>query len=83
MLEAGRVVRSIAGHDKDSFYVIVEAAGNRAAIADGRARKLARPKVKNPLHLRPTSTVLDMAMITTDKKLRSALAAFQLEEEGG
>lgn len=86
MLEAGRVVRSVAGHDKDSFYVIVSAAGGRVTIADGRRRKLAKPKAKNPLHVRVTDTVLDLGAVTTDKKLRGALGAFGAQaaaKEGG
>lgn len=84
MLQAGRVVRSIAGHDRDSFYVIVEAAVGRVLIADGKARKLAKPKAKNPRHVRPTNEVLDLGAVTTDKKLRAALRAFcAAEEEGG
>lgn len=84
MLEAGRVVRSIAGHDKDRFYVVVTAAGERVAIADGRRRKLAAPKAKNLLHVRVTNTVLPPDAYTTDKRLREALAPFQAAgEEGG
>lgn len=85
MLNPGRVVRSIVGHDKDSFYVVVTAQQGRVTIADGKARKLEKPKAKNVLHVRPTGTVLDMETITTDKKLREALAAFarRAGEEGG
>lgn len=86
MLQAGRIVRSIAGHDKDKFYLIVGVAGNRVFIADGRLRKLGRPKAKNVLHVRPTNAVLDMKIVTTDKKLREALAPYnrgESQEEGG
>lgn len=72
--EVGCVVRSVAGHDKDRFYVIVKVAGDRVAIADGKLRKLAKPKAKNTAHLRHTNTTLDMEVVTTDKKLREALA---------
>lgn len=84
MLEKGRVVRVIAGHDKNRFYAIVSVAEGRVAIADGKARKLARLKWKNPLHVRPTSTVLDNSAVLTDKKLREALKPFYAAgEEGG
>jgi ribosomal protein L14E/L6E/L27E len=75
MLKAGCVVRSIRGHDKDSFYVITQILGDRVTIADGKARKLAKPKVKNTLHVRPMNVVLDMQAVTTDKKLREAMKA--------
>jgi ribosomal protein L14E/L6E/L27E len=84
-LVAGCVVRSIAGHDKDSFYVVVEVLGQRVRIADGKARKLGKPKAKNTLHVRPTTLVLDMQEVKTDKKLRETLKAFAqaAEEEEG
>lgn len=85
MLQTGCVVRSIAGHDKDRFYVVVNMEAGKAFIADGKRRKLEKPKAKNPLHLRPTLTVLDLQAVTTDKKLRRALLPFNgtVEKEGG
>lgn len=85
MLETGRVVRSDAGHDKDRFYVVVSASGTRASIADGKLRKLEKPKAKNLLHLRPTKTVLSPENMQTDKKLREALRPFNSAagKEGG
>lgn len=84
MLEAGRVVRAIAGHDKDRFYVVITAEQDRICIADGKRRKLAKPKAKNPLHIRVTNTVLDLSTVETDKKLREALWRFNEagKEEG-
>lgn len=86
MLKPGMVVRSAAGHDKDRFYVIVAILGQKVSIADGKRRKLEKPKHKNPLHLNPTKTVLDIAALTTDKKLREALRPFNQmpkRKEGG
>lgn len=77
MLKAGQIVKSIAGHDSGKFYMIVEVEKNRVTIADGKARKLIKPKAKNPAHLRPTNTVLDPAAAETDRKLRKALAEFR------
>lgn len=86
MRQTGRVVKSIAGHDKDRFYVVVGSKGDRVDIADGKARKLAKPKAKNMLHLRATSILLDMETTKTDKQLRAALHALNYaanQEEGG
>ena len=85
MLDAGRVVKSIAGHDKDRFYAIISVEGDRVTIADGKARKLAAPKAKNVLHVRPTGTTLDLNIVTTDKKLREALGPWNRAagQEGG
>lgn len=82
MLRPGRVVRSIAGHDKDRFYMIVSVTGGKVTIADGKARKLEKPKAKNPLHVRVTDTVLDPGAVTTDKGLRLALRAFNAPASG-
>lgn len=81
MLKAGQIVKSIAGHDKDRFYVVVDVEKNSVTIADGKMRKLEKPKRKNMLHIRPTNTALDLAVITTDKKLRKALADYREEAQ--
>ncbi|MDL2232881.1 KOW domain-containing RNA-binding protein [Ruminococcaceae bacterium OttesenSCG-928-L11] len=75
-METGRVVRSIAGHDRDRFYVVVDAGDGKVYIADGRLRKLAKPKAKNPLHIRPTSNAIDLENCKTDKKLRELLKPY-------
>ena len=41
-------------------------------LADGKTRSLAKPKRKNPFHVRATAQVLDPAP-QTDRALRSAL----------
>lgn len=70
----GRVVRSAAGHDKDRFYVVVTRQADRVFIADGKLRKLAKPKAKNIRHVRATGILIDMEDCKTDKKLRTLLA---------
>lgn len=76
MLKKGSVVKTIAGHDKDKFYVVLRVEGNRVFIADGKSRKLEKPKCKNVKHIRITQTALDMEIVKTDKRLRTELAAF-------
>ena len=89
MLEVGSVVCAIAGRDKYRFYAVTKLGQGEVFIADGKRRKLAAPKRKNPLHLRPTKTVLDSTALTTDKQLRLALRFFNEEpgahneQEGG
>lgn len=74
MLEAGRVVLSLSGHDKDSFYVVVKLEQGACWIADGKTRPLARPKKKNPRHVRATNKRIALTAETTDRFLRRALA---------
>ena len=89
MLEVGRVVRASAGRDKHRFYAVAKLEQGEVFIADGKRRKLTAPKRKNPLHLRPTKTVLESTALATDKQLRLALRPFNEElgvhkdQEGG
>lgn len=71
----GSVVRSTAGHDKDTYFVVVGVDGRKVFIADGKERKLEKPKCKNIRHISVTDKTLDLAEIT-DKKLRKLLNEF-------
>ena len=73
MLKAGQVVLSLRGHDKDSFFVITKVEGGFCWIADGGERPLARPKRKNPRHLRPTRWTVEPEKAATDRQLRRIL----------
>lgn len=75
-LTKGCVVKSTAGHDGGRFYVILSLQDGYATIADGKERKVERPKRKSIKHLRPTRTVLDVETLTTNNKLRRALREF-------
>jgi ribosomal protein L14E/L6E/L27E len=75
----GMVVRSAAGHDKNRFYVVVKAEAGFVWIADGKERKLEKPKRKNPRHVSPTTTVLELSGITSNRKLRAMLMPFNGE----
>lgn len=49
----GSVVRSLAGRDKDRYFVVLGLADeNHALIVDGQLRKLASPKKKKLMHLK-------------------------------
>ncbi|MBX6350131.1 MAG: KOW domain-containing RNA-binding protein [Clostridia bacterium] len=48
----GRVVRSTAGRDRGTMYVVVGHEGDRyLLVADGRTRPARRPKKKNRRHV--------------------------------
>lgn len=72
-IKCGMIVKSVAGHDKDRFYLIVKIQGNKIYISDGKKRLLEKPKLKNKIHLKATKMVLDFEKIKTNKKLREAL----------
>jgi len=44
--QRGTVVRSKAGHDKGSFFVVLETDGDTALISDGSSRPVSAPKRK-------------------------------------
>ncbi len=73
----GMIVRSSAGSDKDNFFVVVKEESGRVYISDGKRRKLAAPKSKNPKHLALTGSMVNLEKITTDKALRAVLAEYR------
>lgn len=73
--ENGRIVRVIAGHDKDLFMVITAVEGDFAYISDGKSRKLDKPKKKRLKHLRFTNTVINTDGLT-DKQLRRFIGEY-------
>ncbi len=75
MLEKGMVVKSAAGHDSGRFYLVVEAGAGYAYIADGKVRRLEKPKRKNERHLRPTKLRL-ATQEWTNRSLREQLRQF-------
>jgi len=85
--EPGRVVESIQGRDKGHFFLILEAAGDIAMIADGRHHRLEKPKKKKTKHLRAKPVLLDLKTLRPeggplqDSDLRRALEANGFAEE--
>ncbi len=63
-LQAGMVVRAIAGKEKNGFYVIVRMDKDAVYLADGRHRTLEKPKRKNVKHIQATDNVMDLENMT-------------------
>ena len=76
LIEKGCVVKSVYGRDADRFYVVMELERDFALIADGKVRRLEKPKRKNLKHLKPTKTLLELTGLTTNNQLRQALRAY-------
>lgn len=72
-MKRGSVVRSKAGRDKGKTAVILSFDDRFAYIADGKERKVSKPKLKNVKHLELTETVLDEYYILFDSRLRKKL----------
>ena len=71
-ITAGTVVISRAGHDCGRAMLVVRNDGEFLFVADGKERKLDKPKKKNRKHVRATSRVIELAGLT-DRSLRRTL----------
>ena len=49
--EYGTIVRSLAGHDKDEYFILVEADEKHLYMVDGKSRTLDKSKKKNRKHI--------------------------------
>ncbi len=59
---AGDIVKSMAGHDKDKFFVVLSSDGIFAHIANGKLRKADKPKIKKLKHLENTGCTYEKMM---------------------
>ena len=86
----GQIVLATAGRDKGEFFCVMDVDQERRALllANGKRRKVARPKAKNPGHVRaltapeqeydhPAIWKLKQGEPVSDRELRRALAAFK------
>ena len=62
MIKQGSIVKPTAGKAQNRYFVVLSIEGRRAAISDGRKRKLQN-----------TGCQLDLSEVTTNKQLRKAL----------
>ena len=82
----GRLVRSLAGHDKDHYYLVLAKADNILYLADGRRRGVTNPKKKNICHVQVVHKVAADLMkkkngtLPGDLEVRAAIA--ELIKEG-
>ncbi len=74
MIDRGRLVISLKGHDTGRIYLVTEVNKAEAYLADGREHRLSRPKRKNIKHIFP---ILDDVRVDpsqmTDGVLRKLL----------
>lgn len=77
-MKRGTVVKSMAGRDQGRFQVVLACEADRILVADGKVRKLANPKAKNPCHLQNTEQHINLEQIHSDKALRKALTMLDL-----
>ncbi len=56
-LQVGQLVRSLAGHDKGQYYLVLRAQGAKVWLVDGYKRLPANAKAKNPCHLQESKLI--------------------------
>ena len=85
-LAKSNIVRSYAGRDKGKLVVVLAVEGEFLLLADGKARKVERPKRKKRRHVLFVSaekTRLSEKIISnetiTNSELRRTLAAYRAE----
>ncbi len=81
---AGDIVYAKAGRDKDKPFVVLSADSQFAVLADGRRRRVEKPKKKKLKHLLqsgasalPIQEKLKNGEVITNPAVRKALAEFK------
>lgn len=73
----GMVVKSNAGHDKGLYFVVVGQRDNMLLIADGKRRRVLKPKLKKPRHLIFTNAFLQEGEYQTNRNIKKGLRSFK------
>ena len=69
----GELVVCTAGREKDRLMCVIAFDGKYVYLCDGKERKLASPKRKNPKHVQKTDKQVSDIICSTDRALRKAL----------
>ena len=84
--QIGQVVYSKSGHDKGDVQMIIAVEGEYLLLADGKRRKLEKPKRKKKMHVQPTFYVeeevaakLQEGAYVLDAEIKKALKKYQNE----
>ena len=82
-IEAGSLVFSNAGRDKNGMFLVLEVCGEYCFIADGRSRKSEKPKRKKIKHLTCTGETaaslkskIDSGEKPTNTEIRKSLKEY-------
>lgn len=77
-IQTGTVVLALAGHDKGGYFAVIDFADDsHVLIADGKRRKIEKPKRKKCKHLKAVGQLdPQIAGSWTNRRIRKALGAF-------
>ena len=86
--EKAQIVRSLSGHDSDQIFCVMDTKEDRLLLADGKRRRVSKPKQKNAKHVvsagsfeHPTLEKVRAGQSVSDKELRIALAQIRDDME--
>lgn len=75
-IERNTVVRSLAGHDRGGLFAVIDLADDtHVLIADGKRRKVEKPKRKKCRHLQAVGRLAPQGA-WTNRSLKKALGVF-------
>lgn len=84
----GQIVRTLAGHDKDMLFCVLDVDGDVLLLADGKHRRVEAPKRKSIKHVapagdfsNPTIEKVRAGQSARNRELRNALGAFRSQLE--
>ena len=58
----GWMAVSLAGHDKQKIYIIIEETNDAVVLVDGECRPLSRPKKKKKKHIQVIKKSMDIEL---------------------
>lgn len=73
----GCLARSLAGHDKNQYFIIVSQEGEYVFLADGAGRTVAHPKRKKKKHIQAADQPLITDAVLTDELIRRHLKQYK------
>ncbi len=73
----GCLARSLAGHDKDRYFIILKEDGEYVALSDGRLKTADRPKWKKKKHIQLVKEPLVTEFPVTDETIRNVIKCYQ------
>ena len=64
----GWMAASLAGHDKQKIYIIIEEMQDTVVLVDGECRPLSKPKTKKKKHIQVIKKSMDVELTERLKK---------------
>jgi ribosomal protein L14E/L6E/L27E len=56
-ISVGEIVQSLAGRDKEGFFIVMSVDGEYVTLVDGRKRRVQKPKRKKIKHIKKVYSV--------------------------